>query len=162
MVLGGVIAALAVAVIVVGVIVLTGGKSGSSASKTSTGSAASAAANRRSAASSAVVRPATVTVSVLNGTDVQHLGHTVSDRLAADGYRRGPVANASIQQQSSTIVAYMVPADRADALAVAKSLRLTKAAVRLVDPATKATVCPTGQTCTTAVVVTVGQDLSQL
>jgi hypothetical protein len=158
---GVVVGVLALAVVVVGVVVLTGGKGGASASRTSTSSAASLAAQRRAAAST-VVRPSTVTVSVLNGTDVQHLGHTVSDRLAADGYRKGSVANASIQQQASTIVAYMVPADRADALAVAKSLKLTKAAVRLVDPATKATVCPTGQTCTTAVVVTVGQDLSQL
>jgi LytR cell envelope-related transcriptional attenuator len=160
MVLGGVIAALAVAAIVVGVIVLTGGKSGSSAGKTSS-SANAALVGHRTASAANAVKPATVTVSVFNGTDVQHLGRSVSDRLTADGYHKGSVANASIQQQASTIVAYMAPADRADAMAVAKSLKLSSAAVRLVDPATKATVCPSAQTCTTTVVVTVGQDLAQ-
>jgi hypothetical protein len=68
--------------------------------------------------------------------------------------------NAADQTHTSTIVAYMTPADRRDAVAVANSLKLAASAVQLVDPTTKATVCPPAQPCTSAVVVTVGQDLS--
>jgi hypothetical protein len=156
-VLGAVIAVASLAAIAVGVIVLTGsGKSTSSASKSS--SSATLASHRSAAATP--VQPATVTVSVLNGTDMQGLALGVSDRLQADGYRKGSVANASDQTHISTIVAYMTPADRRDAVAVATSLKLGPAAVQLVDPTTKATVCPPAQACTSRVVVTVGKDLA--
>jgi hypothetical protein len=159
LVLGGVIAAAALAAIAVGVIVLTGGsKSASSASKSS--SSATLASHRSNAALPVV--PATVTVSVLNGTDMQGLALTVFNRLMADGYKKGSTpANASDQTHTSTIVAYVAPADRRDAVAVANSLKLSSSAVQPVDATTKATVCPPTQACTTRVVVTVGTDLSQ-
>jgi LytR cell envelope-related transcriptional attenuator len=159
LVLGGVIAAVAVAAVVVGVIVLTGGKGASSASKSSSG--ASLATHRTTSAASAV-RPSSVTVSVLNGTDMQGLALTVFNRLLADGYRKGSApANAADQTHTSTIVAYIAPAYRRDAEAVARSLKLSPAAVQAVDPTTKATVCPPSQACTSAVVVTVGTNLAQ-
>jgi hypothetical protein len=158
MVLGALIAVGALAAIAVGVIVLTGGsKSASSASK----SASNATLASHRSATATPVQPGTVTVSVLNGTDMQGLAQTVFNRLAADGYEKGSKpSNAADQTHTSTIVAYMAPTDRRDALAVANSLKLSPSAVQLVDPTTKATVCPPTQACTSRVVVTVGQDLA--
>jgi hypothetical protein len=158
-VLGGVIAAAALAAIAVGVIVLTGGsKSASSASKSS--SSATLVSHR--SATGTPVAPASVTVSVLNGTDMSGLAGKVADRLAADGYGKGSKpTNAADQTHTSTIVAYVAPADRRDAVAVANSLKLSSSAVQPVDATAKATVCPPTQACTTRVVVTVGTDLSQ-
>jgi hypothetical protein len=157
MVLGAVIAVGALAAIAVGVVVLTGGsKSASSASKSSS---ATLASHRTPAV--APVQPATVAVSVFNGTDQSGLAGRVADRLTADGYREASKpATAADQTHTSTIVAYMTPADRRDAVAVANSLKLGPSAVQPVDATTKATVCPPAQTCTTRVVVTVGQDLA--
>ena len=157
--LGGVIAAVALAAVAVGVIVLSGGKASSSQSKSS---ANAALTSHRTTTPVVTVQPATVTVSVLNGTDRQGLAGKVADRLAADGYKKGSnPTNAADQTHTSTIVAYMAPADRRDALAVANSLKLSPRAVQPVDPTSKATVCPPAQACTSAVVVTVGQDLAQ-
>jgi hypothetical protein len=158
-VLGGVIAAVALAAVAVGVIVLSsGGKSTSSASRSSTNAALTSHRSTRATP----VQPATVTVSVLNGTDMSGLAGKVADRLGADGYRKGSnPTNAADQTHTSTIVAYMAPAYRRDAAAVAKSLKLSSSAVQLVDPTTKATVCPPAQACPSSVVVTVGTDLSQ-
>jgi hypothetical protein len=158
MVLGGVIAVLALAAIAVGVIVLSGGKGSSSQSKSS---ANAALTSHRTTTPATAVRPATVTVSVLNGTDLQGLAGNVANQLAADGYKKGSTpTNASDQTHTSTIVAYMAAADRREALAVATSLKLSRSTVQLVDPITKATVCPPAQACPSAVVVTVGQDLA--
>jgi LytR cell envelope-related transcriptional attenuator len=157
---GVLVGVLALAAVVVGVIALTGGNNGASSSKSSSASNA-ALRTRRNASSSAVVRPATVTVSVLNGTDLQGLAGKIANQLATAGYQKGSKpTNAADQTHTSTIVAYMAAADRRDALAVAKSLKLPVASVQSVDPATKATVCPPGQACTSAVVVTVGTDLA--
>jgi hypothetical protein len=157
MVLGAVIAVASLAAIAVGVIVLThSGKRTSSASKSSTNAAL---ASHRSTA--APVQPATVTFSVLNGTDQSGLAGKVADQLTADGYQKASKpTNAADQTHTSTIVAYMAPAYRRDAVAVAKSLKLSSSAVQLVDPTSKATVCPPAQACTSRVVVTVGQDLA--
>lgn len=158
LVLGGVIAVVALAAIAVGAIVLSsGGKSASSAHKSSTN--ATLASHRSTAVTP--VAPATVTVSVLNGTDQQGLAGRVMQRLTAAGYHEGTKTNASDQTHTTTIVAYMAPADRRDAVAVARSLNLSASAVQPVDPTTKATVCPPAQACTSAVVVIVGQNLAQ-
>ncbi|MBV8711948.1 MAG: LytR C-terminal domain-containing protein, partial [Solirubrobacterales bacterium] len=106
------------------------------------------------------VRPSTVTVSVLNGTDMQGLAGHVAQRLAADGYRKGAVTNASDQTQTSSVVAYMAPAYRRDAVAVAAALKLTRASVQPIDASTKAIACPPAKACTSAVVVTIGRDLA--
>jgi hypothetical protein len=157
-VLGVVVAAIAVAAVAVGVIKLTGGNGASSASQSASNATLP---SRQTTTPATAVRPASVTVSVLNGTDMQGLAGDVAKRLQTAGYRKGDVANASDQTQTSTIVGYMAAADRRDALAVATSLKLARTAVRLVDPTTKATVCPPAQACPSTVVVTVGTDLAQ-
>jgi LytR cell envelope-related transcriptional attenuator len=156
LVLGALVALLAVAAVGAGVFLLTKGTSGSSSSRSSTG--ASLASHRTS--SLAAVQPASVTVSVLNGTDQVGLAGDISKRLIADGYRKGGVANASDQTQASTVVAYMEPVFRRDALAVATSLKLPTSSVQLIDANTKAIACPPNQPCTSAVVVTVGKNLA--
>jgi hypothetical protein len=157
--LGGVIAAAALAAVAVGVIVLSGGSGAASRSRSSTNAALT---SHRTTTPVTAIAPASVTVSVLNGTDLQGLAGKVANQLSADGYRQGSKpTNAADQTHTSTIVAYMAPADRRDALVVANSLKLKPSAVQLVDSTSKATVCPPAQACTSQVVVTVGQDLAQ-
>jgi hypothetical protein len=57
-------------------------------------------------------------------------------------------------------VAYLSPADRPGALAVANTLKLSKASVQPIDANTKAIVCPPSQACPSTVVVIVGKDLA--
>jgi hypothetical protein len=151
-----VVAVLAAAAIVAGIVVLTRHSGASSASKSSANS--TLASHRTSRGT--VVSPSTVTVTVLNGTDMQGLAGRVLSRLVGDGYRQGTAKNASDQTQTNSVVAYMAPSERRDALAVAASLKLTQASVQPVDAATKAIACPPAQACTTSVVVTVGSDLA--
>jgi hypothetical protein len=107
----------------------------------------------------ATVVPSTVTVSVLNGTATNGLAGRISNQLNGAGYKQGRVATASDQTRTATIVAYM-PGHKAEALAVAKSLKLGPASVQPVDPATQAVACPVSTQCTSQVVVTVGTDLA--
>ena len=116
-------------------------------------------ASRRTSQASAV-RPSTVTVSVLNGTDMQGLAGHVAQRLAAEGFRKGAVTNASDQTQTTSVVAYMAPTYRRDALAVAAALKLRRASVQPIEASTRAIACPPTKACTSAVVVTIGRDLA--
>jgi hypothetical protein len=158
-VLGVGVAVLALLAVAAGVVVLTNGGGSSSASKSS--AAALTRARARHATNVTAVRPSTVTVSVLNGTDRVGLAGDISKRLTTDGYRKGAVTNFSDQTQTTSVVAYMTPADRPDALAVAASLKLSRGVVQLIDQNTKAIACPPSQACTSAVVVTIGHDLAQ-
>jgi len=160
---GRIIAAIAVAAVgaaaVVAAVLLLNKGGNSSASNRSTVSS-SLTSHRTARTAGAAVKPSTVTVSVLNGTDVSGLAGRVLQRLATDGYRTGVHANASDQTQATTVVSYMTAADRPDAQAVATSLKLSSTAVRAIDQNTKAIACPPSQACTAAVVVTAGQDLA--
>jgi LytR cell envelope-related transcriptional attenuator len=139
--------------------VLTGSNGSSTASKSS---ASASLASHRTRSATAVV-PSTVTVSVLNGTDTFQLAGRVATKLVADGYRKGAVANASDSTHATSIVAYTVPADRRDALAVATSLKLPASTVQLVDSSTKSVACSASSLgCNSAVVLTVGRDLAGL
>ena len=154
------VAALGVAAVVAAVLVLTHKSSPSKSSKASS-SLATGGSSRRTTRSTAVVRPSTVTVSVLNGTDLLGLAGRVADKLQGEGYRKGAVTNAANQTETTSTVAYLAPAYRADAVAVATALKLTSAAVQRVDPSTKSIACshaPVG--CNSPVYVTVGSDLS--
>ena len=148
----------ALAAVAVGVIVITGG--GKTASSASRSASSTTLASHRTRPG-VVVRPSTVTVSVLNGTDMQGLAGHVAQQLTGVGYREGSKpTNASDQTQTRTVVAYMTPADRADALAVAHTLKLRPASVQPIDANTKAIACPPSQACTSTVVVIVGKDLA--
>jgi LytR cell envelope-related transcriptional attenuator len=152
------VVALGAAAIVAAVLVLTH-KDAAKAPGQSTVS--SSLTSRRSKATSTVVRPATVTVSVLNGTDLTGLAGRVAGKLTAAGFQKGAVTDATNQTETTSTVAYLVPADRADALAVAAALKLKASSVQRVDPNTKSVACsfaPVG--CSSPVYVTVGSDLS--
>jgi LytR cell envelope-related transcriptional attenuator len=155
-VLGVLVAALAAGAVFAAAIVLANRDRSSTASKSS----ARSAATTRRPTSLTGVRPSAVTVSVLNGTDVSGLGARVSQRLATDGYHAGAAKNASDQTQTTSVVSYMTPTDRADALAVASSLKLSPTTVQPVDANTRAIACPPNLACTSAVVVTIGRDLA--
>jgi hypothetical protein len=106
--------------------------------------------------------PSSVTVAVLNGTNVNQLAHTVGAKLAADGYKDGSLQTAANQSQQSTVVAYFPgAANRNDALHVANSLNLKPSAVQPIDSSTEQVAC-SGSTVCANVVVTVGADLATL
>lgn len=116
---------------------------------------------RRTNSRSVLVKPANVTVSVLNGTDQNGLALSVSNQLVAKGFRKGAITNAANQTQTTSIVGYSAPAYRADAIAVADTLKLRQTSVQLVNSSTKTIACsnsPLG--CSSLVYVTAGSDLS--
>jgi LytR cell envelope-related transcriptional attenuator len=152
------VAALGAAAVAAAVLLLSKGGSSQTANRSTV--SGSLTSHRTGQTAAAAVKPSTVTVSVLNGTDVSGLAGRVLQRLATDGYRTGVHANASDQTLTSSVVAYMTAADRPDALAVATSLKLGPTAVRLIDPNTKLIACPPNQACVSAVVVTAGKDLA--
>jgi len=158
LVLGALVGALALAAVVAGVIILTGSNKKSSSAGTSSTNAA--LTSHRASSSVTAVRPSTVTVSVLNGTDMQGLAGNVSKRLAAGGYRKGAVTNALDQTETTTVIQYE-PQDRRDALAVATALKLSPSVVQPIDSSTQKIACsatPLG--CNSQVIVTVGRDLA--
>lgn len=107
--------------------------------------------------------PASVTVAVLNGTATNQLAHRVAGKLASSGFKKGTVATAATQTQTTTVVAYLAGSkNRADALHVASALSLKPSAVRPIDQATQQVACPAPGPCTANVVVTVGSDLATL
>ncbi|HYB26821.1 MAG TPA: LytR C-terminal domain-containing protein [Solirubrobacteraceae bacterium] len=154
------VAAVGVAAVVAAVLVLTNKGSSSTASKSSS-ALSSSLASSRTRSRTVLVQPSKVTVSVLNGTDLNGLAARVASRLAAEGFREGAITNAANQTQTTSIVAYVAPAYRADALAVASTLKLGAASVQAVGGGTKQIACsnsPLG--CNSAVYVTVGSDLA--
>jgi LytR cell envelope-related transcriptional attenuator len=153
-----VLVALIAAAAVVVVVVFVVGKGSSHKPK----SVASTLTSHRAVPKGTVlVRPSDVTVSVLNGTDQNGLALSVSNKLVAEGFRKGAVTNATNQTQTTSIVAYAAPANRNDALAVAQYLKLKANSVQAVNPATKQVACSASSAgCTSLVYVTVGSDLS--
>ena len=157
------LAALAlVAVVVVALLILTssgGGSSSKSSSSAAQTTSTSARARRRAARSRGAIKPASVTVAVLNGTATTNLAHDISLKLGAAGYKLGHIATATDQTQTATVVGYL-SGQRRSALVVAKSLGLGPASVQPVGPSNQAVACPQGASCTAQVVVTVGSDLA--
>ncbi len=103
--------------------------------------------------------PASVTVAVLNGTDVSQLAHRVEQKLTRGGYKGGTVATAADQTHKASTVAYL-PGYQSNALHVASSLGLPPNAVQPVDQSARAIACPPPSACGASVVVTVGSDLA--
>lgn len=152
------VALIGAAAVVVAVLVLSKG-SGSHKPKSSL--ASTLTSHRTVPKGTVIVRPSDVTVSVLNGTDQNGLAMSVSNKLSAEGFRKGAVTNATNQTQTTSIVAYAAPANRTDALAVAQYLKLKAKSVQAVNSATKQVACSaSGAGCTSLVYVTVGSDLS--
>lgn len=111
-------------------------------------------------AAGAAFRPASVTVAVLNGTDVFQLAHRVAQRLHGAGYRDGAVATAADQTHTSTLVGYL-PGHKQAAVKITDALKLPASAIQPADPSAKAVACPPPSACRADVIITVGTDLSR-
>jgi hypothetical protein len=146
---------LAVGAAVAGAVVLSSSNSNSK-STSSTGASRQSTTRTTPAAQ---VTPRTVTVAVLNGTATAGLAHRTAQRLSTDGFQEGKITTAADQTRSATTVAY-IPGARAQALAVARALKLGPASVSPVDSGTRAVACGGLSTCTASVMVTVGSDLA--
>ena len=82
------------------------------------------------------VTPAEVTVAVLNGTTVPDLAKGVGERVEAQGFVLGTVANSADQQQqrAESVVLY-APGNEREATAVSRRLRITQR--QPIDPASQ-------------------------
>ena len=154
--------ALLVGLLVVGVVVAlvavtSGGGGGGSqaAGRTPTRNRQAARHSTRSIA----VNPRSIRIAVLNGTATAGLAHRIAAKLGGGGYSVAATTNAADQTLTTTVVAY-TPGQRDAAMAVARSLGLSSAAVQPIDQSTKAIACPPPSACTTTVVVTAGTDLA--
>jgi hypothetical protein len=100
------------------------------------------------------VDPSKVTVAVLNGTTVPGLAKQVGDKVAAEGFNLGTVANTADQeQQRAESVVLFSPGHRNEARAVSRRLSITQR--QPVDPASQQLAGDA------TVVVIAGADLSQ-
>jgi hypothetical protein len=82
------------------------------------------------------VNPGNVTVAVLNGTTVPDLAKGVGERVEAQGFVLGTVANSADQEQqrAESVVLY-APGHEREATAVSRRLRITQR--QSIDPASQ-------------------------
>ncbi len=73
----------------------------------------------------AAVKPGNVTVAVLNGTTVPGLAATLSDQIAAAGFKKGTINVFSDQQLAESVVQY-APGHRAEAKAVSRTVGISQ------------------------------------
>jgi hypothetical protein len=105
------------------------------------------------------VAASSVTVAVVNGTDINQLAHHVANLLTGRNFREGTLATATNQSLSTTTVGYL-PGHRNDGLAVAHALKLPASAVRPTTQSSEGLVCPTATTCLDDVIVVAGSNLA--
>ncbi len=158
MIVAGVVLLGAIVAVLV-VITSSGSHSASVHSSSAISNAPSKRGRHRGA--SAGLKPAAVTVAVLNGTATTNLAHDVSLRLTSSGYKPGTIATATDQTQTATTVGYL-PGQRRAAQLVARSLSLGARPVQPVTQTNQAVACPQAAACTAQVVVTVGSDLASV
>jgi LytR cell envelope-related transcriptional attenuator len=102
----------------------------------------------------APVVPGNVTVAVLNGTTVPGLAKQVSDRVAAQGFQVGTVANTADQeQQRAESVVLFAPGHRNEARAVSRRMSINQR--QPIDPGSQSLAGDA------TVVIIAGADLSQ-
>jgi hypothetical protein len=108
-----------------GVLQLTGDDDGGSQSQSTSGGDdgdnGAGQQNRKQGA----VKPANVTVAVLNGTTVPGLAATLSDEVNAAGFKVGTITNFSDQQLAESVVQY-APGHQAEARAVSRRLGIAQ------------------------------------
>jgi LytR cell envelope-related transcriptional attenuator len=148
------------AVVAVVVIVLLNATSGGTSSSSSSAANSPNHGSHHGARVNVPLKPANVSVTVLNGTETTNLAHDITQRLAGSGYKTGTPATATDHTVGSTVVGYRGRSNRAAALLVARSLKLGSASVQPVGQSNLAVACPQTSTCTAQVIVTVGADLA--
>ena len=82
-----------------------------------------------------------MTVAVLNGTSTTNLAHDISQKLSSAGYKAGNIATATDQTRDRHRSSGICPDTKPDALAVAKSLKLSPSAVQAVDASNRTLAC---------------------
>jgi len=113
-----------------GVLALTGGKKGSRTSGSSGAPLELPSAKQKSSskphrAAAPPIDPSTVTVSVLNATQVTGLASRFGQRVSGAGFRLGNVATASQQQRAESVVLYR-PGSSRQARAVARRMGISQ------------------------------------
>jgi hypothetical protein len=118
----------------VGVLALTGGDSGKSKTKAATTPSGSVSLPQSKSGSKKArtkksfppaIDPATVTVTVVNGTSVTGLAHQMSTKVSAAGFRLGNIQTASQQQRAESVVFYK-PGSSRQARAVASKVGISQ------------------------------------
>jgi hypothetical protein len=105
-----------------GVIQLTQDDDGTPASQSSPGDdSAGNASGEQQPKQGGAIKPANVTVAVLNGTTVPGLAATLSDEVGAAGFKVGTITNFSDQQLAESVVQY-ARGHEAEARAVSRRL----------------------------------------
>lgn len=170
------IGGVAVIVIIVGLILITTSGGGSTSANVPHGNSAGSTGTTGQSLSqhhskAPIFKPASVRVSVLNGTAVANLAADVGNKLASAGYKQGNITNAASQTEPTTIVFYLpgasAKANKTAAQHVATQLKLPASSVR---PATQSAIqsCSTsvtgtvGTSCDADVIVSVGTDRADL
>jgi hypothetical protein len=90
---------------------------------------------QRTRSQGGAVKPANVTVAVLNGTTVPGLAATLSDEVGAAGFKIGTISNFTDQQLAESVVQY-APGHEAEARAVSRRLDIGQR--QPVDPSSQA------------------------
>ena len=98
------------------------------------------------------IDPSTVTVSVLNATQVTGLASRFGQKVSAAGFRLGNVATASQQQRAESVVLYQ-PGNSRQARAVARRLGISQ-----IEPADAQSAALAGAA---TVIVVIGADRSR-
>lgn len=150
-------ATLLVAAVAVIAIILT--SSGGSGKATHTNAASTQAKGTKRGSRAVAFNPATVGVSVLNGTSTQGAASSIGAKLQSDGYKIVSKGNAADQTHTISTVFYARGAKN-DGLQVAKSLKLRADMVEPIDSGTQSLACQSTTPCSPKVVVTIGTDLA--
>jgi hypothetical protein len=129
-----------------------GSSSSSSNSSSSSGNVGAKKDKKQTSSSSAVIKPADVSVAVLNGTTTNFLASTYGRKLQAFGFNVGNEANANQGQVAETVVLFK-PGKSAEASLVRRKLGVTQT-----EPADQTALSQGGGA---DVIVVVGADLAQ-
>ena len=140
----------------VGVLALTGGnkssKTGSQGAPVELPSAKQSSPSKSHRTAGPPIDPSTVTVSVLNATQVTGLASRFGQKVSAAGFRLGNVATASQQQRAESVVLYQ-PGNSRQARAVARRLGISQ-----IEPADAQSAALAGAA---TVIVVIGADRSR-
>lgn len=162
------IGVIAIGVIIAGLIVITNAGNSTPGNAAANNSAQTGQSLHKKQSRRIPFKASHVTVAVLNGTAQSGLAGDVGRKLAADGYKKGNITNASSQTQGSTFVYYVshgraTGANKVAAQHVAGVLKLAPARVRKAGHTVlqSCTISAAGASlgaCKANVIVSVGQD----
>jgi hypothetical protein len=148
-----------IAIALVGILVVGGGiafaltqlSSSSSTSSSGRGGGSAPGAKQQKGAAAATIRPADVSVAVLNGTVVNGLASNIGTKLQQQGFKVGNEDNSNQGQVNESVVLFK-PGRSREAALVRRRLRLTQ-----IEPADQQSLSQSGGA---DVIVVLGSDLA--